>query len=266
MVRGAEDLLYTKLAEKFNILLKNSINSGQNLKDNFLPISPIVRNSKDAEDGLFLIEFLADHKETGKILSSQGTAFILGNYGLITCDHVLRYEKPIQTNGKEWDDNGAEPYFDLIPCETKRIVHPSSGQEFNFDIVFRDPVRDLALLKFIGDAPINARHFVPLESAIQRHQKGHLLGFPNWAPGRKIHNDVECVITNKFPRSALNRIEVNVPVRKGNSGGPLVDSLFRVAGVAQLGATQADGNDECLCITEVEKWIKDSLFKSTNSE
>lgn len=36
----------------------------------------------------------------------------------------------------------------------------------------------------------------------------------------------------------------------------MVDELFRVAGVAQQGATQANGNNECLCVAELDKWIE----------
>jgi hypothetical protein len=44
-------------------------------------------------------------------------------------------------------------------------------------------------------------------------------------------------------------------IRQGNSGAPFVDELFRVAGVAQEGATQESGNDECLRVEELDKWI-----------
>ena len=259
MVRGAEDSIYTRLAERFNILLSAQMSINSEFKGELLPVLPVVRNAFDASNALFVVDCFADHKASGEVVLSQGTAFAFGDYGLVTCDHVIRYEKPAQTPDKKWTDDGADQYFDYLPDASIFIVEPSTGNRWPFKVVLRDQGRDLALLKFTGAAPANLRHFAPLEAAMELHQKGHLLGFPNWAPARKVHNDVECVVTSKFPRSALNRIEVNAPVRKGNSGGPLVDNLFRVAGVAQLGATQADGNDECLCITEVEEWIKVAL-------
>jgi hypothetical protein len=81
-----------------------------------------------------------------------------------------------------------------------------------------------------------------------------LIGFPNWSHGRRV-NVEPAVVTNRFPRSALQRFEINSLIRKGNSGGPMVDDLFRVAGVAQQGATQANGNNECLCVAELDAWI-----------
>lgn len=35
----------------------------------------------------------------------------------------------------------------------------------------------------------------------------------------------------------------------------MANDLFRVTGVAQQGATQANSNNECLCVAELDAWI-----------
>lgn len=99
------------------------------------------------------------------------------------------------------------------------------------------------------------RHFASIESTINRHETGLLLGFPNWSPGRPA-NQSSAVVASRYARTGLQRFEISVSIRQGNSGGPFVDSSFRVAGVAQQGATQQSGNDECLCVVELDKWLK----------
>ena len=90
-----------------------------------------------------------------------------------------------------------------------------------------------------------------------RNEQGHLLGFPNWTPGKTIHNDENCLVSINFPRGGLGRVEIDTLIRQGNSGGPLVDAKYRLAGIAQQGATQAHGNNECLCVSEIVKWLAD---------
>jgi RNA-directed DNA polymerase len=68
MVRGEEDLLYMKFMNKFHSLRG-------------LPEPFIVEPYRRIESALWVLE--CDRCE------SQGTAFFLKNYGLVTCDHVL---------------------------------------------------------------------------------------------------------------------------------------------------------------------------------
>ena len=89
-----------------------------------------------------------------------------------------------------------------------------------------------------------------------RNEQCTLVGFPNWTVGRRV-NLLPVSVVIRFFRTLSHRIEISGGIRKGYSGGPLIDSSFRVIGIAQQGATQADGNDECLCITEVDKWLSE---------
>src|SRR6185369_6413160 len=96
--------------------------------------------------------------------------------------------------------------------------------------------------------------FAALEAPIKRHEQGILVGYPNWSPGR-LANQVRATVQSRYNRSDLARFEVSTTIRQGNSGGPFVDSQYRLAGVAQHGATQQTGNDECLCVSELDDWL-----------
>lgn len=261
MVRSSEDLLYTRLAERYNKLVEIQKLSDADFKGQLLKVSPLVRNAADVSSAIFVVDCYGDHVASGNVVACQGTAFAFGTHGLLTCDHVLRYQKPPQSEGS-WDDDGSDPYIDLLSNSVLDLVDAETGVRRRFEILFRDPGRDLALLKFSEEEPASLRHFVSMDVPIDLHQSGRLLGFPNWTPAKKIHNDSPCVITNSYMRSALKRIEIDVLIRQGNSGGPLVDSSYKVAGMAQQGATQDKGNNECLSIFEIEQWIADMSLAS----
>jgi hypothetical protein len=82
----------------------------------------------------------------------------------------------------------------------------------------------------------------------------HLICFPNWNNGRRA-NIEPAIVAALFPCTGLQRFEINQLIRKGNSGSPVVDELFRVAGVAQQGTQQDAGNNECLCVLELDAWL-----------
>jgi hypothetical protein len=255
MVRSSDDLLYTRLAEKYNRLVSEANLVVPKFDGKLLKVSPVVRNATDASDALFVIECSGDHP-SGEVVLSQGTAFAYGEAGLITCDHVIRYKKPAPKLGAQWFDDGSEPYFDDLADAKYEVVRPATGERRNFTIAFRDSGRDIALLKLVGEPFQGMRHFAALEAPLLRHERCKLLGFPNWTPARTNHNDLDGIVTNRFAGGGLQRLEIDTLIRQGNSGGPLVDSQYRIAGVAQQGATQENGNNESLCVTEVQRWLE----------
>lgn len=249
MVRGASDALYTRFAERFNGLCRRDMGNSASL----LPIENIVRNAADVERAVFVVNWMGDYQLEGgasEACASQGSAFAyLSANQLITCEHVLRCELEV---------NGRVLIADFQSAEMRNGEMTAHSPTLGFDVpvrvVRRDRDRDLAVLEFINPAPANIRHFVGRDSLIKRNEHGSLVGYPNWNPGR-IANQAAANVLSRFPRRGLQRIEISANIRKGNSGGPYVDELFRVAGVAQEGATQADGNDECLCVDELDKWL-----------
>lgn len=253
MVRGADDAIYTRLAEKYNRLAARQRNADPGFSASRLPVEAIVRNAEDAERAVFVVEWNGNYCPPGSGTSgfaySQGTAFAYRKRNrLITCDHVFTAHGDIDEVPFSVDiDDG-----DLRDLEL--TVHdPATGERWPVRVIHRDAARDLAILEFEGNQ-VAQSFFSGMESPINRHETGRLVGFPNWNPGRRA-NIEHAVVTNRFRRSALERVEINQLIRKGNSGGPFIDQLFRVAGVAQEGATQEDGNNECLCVNELDAWL-----------
>lgn len=263
MVRGADDAIYTRLAEKYNGLVQHERGSKPGFSASSLPIEPIVRNAEDAERAVFLVEWMGGYQpptggKTGAAYS-QGTAFAYKRHNrLITCDHVFTTHGDIDNVPFEVDI--ASPHVTGVALTA---LDPATGNTWALRIVHRDVPRDLAIVEFEGQPPAH-RHFSGMDAPINRHAPGRLIGFPNWSPGRRA-NVEHAVVTARFPRSRLQRIEINQLIRKGNSGGPYVDELFWVAGVAQKGATQDDGNNECLCVEELDAWLSkhDAIWAAT---
>lgn len=253
MVRGADDVIYTRLAERYNNLCEREQSKDPNFTFSVLPIEPIVRNAQDAERAVFVVQWMGDYQPPGSsesdMVGGQGTAFAYrSNNCLVTCDHVLRWGglvkgEMIMTDFESVDVHG-KALTVHIPSETKRWqVKP----------VYRDLDLDLAILEFV-DEPPPIRHFVGLDSPIRRNEKGVLIGYPNWNAGREV-NQIQAAVVSRYRRKGQQRFEISTNIRQGNSGGPFVDELYRVAGVAQEGATQVSGNDECLSVEELDQWI-----------
>ena len=253
MVRGADDVIYTRLAERYNALCGRERALNANFLFSRLPIESIVRNANDAERAVLVVSWLGDYQPTGAVESEavggQGTAFpYQSNNCLVTCDHVLRWEGVVSGSTISTDCTSAD-----VHGATLEVISPALGLQWPVRVVHRDIDRDLAILEFIGPPP-DIRHFAGLEAPIKRNETGYLIGYPNWNAGR-VANQVTAIVLNRFARRALQRLEISTSIRQGNSGGPFVDDLFRVAGVAQEGATQVSGNDECLTVEELDEWI-----------
>lgn len=254
MVRGPDDSIYTRLAEKYNALRLNELNVNNDFNASSLPVEMVVRNTDDAERSTYVIEWAGDYTAPGSstthMVGGQGTAFPYGTpQRLITCDHVLIHD--LQIGGQTVAVDLQSPHVSNLMLDA---FNPKTGARLPLKIVQRAaaPV-DLAQLEITGGLT-GGRYFAGLDAPINRGEAGFLLGFPNWSPG-KLSNQARAVVHSRYPRSALQRFEVSVNIRQGNSGGPFVDEAFRVAGVAQQGSSQTEGNDECICVAELDKWV-----------
>jgi len=239
MVRGAEDTIYSRLADKFNVLYGRDLGVGP-----VLPVKKIVRGESDAELATFVVSWTGQYQD--EFCGAEGTAFALGAADrLVTCEHVFR----VQIEG------GGQADFNSEHVQEKELkVHnPLRNTWHTARVVAFDLDRDVALLEITQDVP-DIPHFVARDSKTKRNEPGSLIGYPNWHRGKPL-NQTPASVSNQYMRGGLRRIEVSELIRQGNSGGPFVDELFRVAGVAQMGATQTQGNNECLEVDELVAWM-----------
>lgn len=259
MVRGKDDLVYGRLAKRFNSLCEEG---GLGIK---LPIDPIVRTREDAEDAVFVIEWSGNYKfpvgtpNAGlkDMVGGQGTAFAYRNADLITCSHVFDYAGDVKVGGKNIPINTSLDSGDVFDAEII-IRNASTNKEWRGSLVRRENHYDLALITFLDPKPAFHHHFIGRESTVHSDEEGILIGFPNYSPGKQA-DFLDRKVLNPYPRSGLSRFDISGTIRQGNSGGPFVDKTYKVCGVAQQGATQDSGNDECLCITMLDKWLDSGL-------
>jgi RNA-directed DNA polymerase len=254
MVRGTDDSIYTKLAERYNALRSRELAADGSFRCSSLPVERIVRNAQDAERSTFVLEWTADYLAPGstrtEMVGSQGTAFSYERpEQLISCDHVLCCDLPL--DGASFSVDCQDPGIRNLSLQA---INPSTGDRWPVTVTRRDAGRDLAVLEIVGSSH-NHRYFVGLDAPVHRNESGVLIGYPNWTRGRGCNQD-RATVQNRYPRSALERFEISRLIRQGSSGGPFVGAQYRVAGVAQQGATQSSGNDECLCVTELDRWLE----------
>ena len=259
MVRGRDDALYMRLAKSYNALCKGELSKGAFVCSS-LPVDSVVRTRAGSEDAVFLIEWEGDYKidlNTTEMITGQGTAFAYMDVGLVTCNHVLEFSRELV--GKHARKNEfVHTAVDSKDVDNAKltITNPMTGNSWKGKVVRRDKDYDLAIIQFDDENPPSHHYFQGRGTSIQVTEKGILIGFPNHSPGKRA-NYLEEHVLNRYPRSGLDRFDItgSGSIRKGSSGGPFVDESYRVAGVAQEGAKHEAGNDQCLCVTELDKWL-----------
>ena len=82
-----------------------------------------------------------------------------------------------------------------------------------------------------------------------------IVGFPNHGHGKKISRINTEVTVTQYPKHGVQYIDVRDMIRQGNSGGPVINSQFEVVGIAVEGATQEDGDNGLVAISEIDTVI-----------
>ncbi len=244
MVRGEEDFIYNRLAERFNAVAHEHLAP-------LLTVYPVVKTEAELRRACFVIIWEADHVETdtGKTthVSGQGTGFLYTSENLITCSHVFFDNVGVGEDIRRVHINS--PQLENVRCQA--IDH--ANVPLDVTLMHYDDHRDLAVLKF-DKGPAAFKHIAPAHSAATRGDRGWLNGYPDYNPGKPI-NVVPSQVNNIYPRQGLGRVELTTTIRAGYSGGPYVNESYGLIGVALRGATQAHGTDECLSNTELDSWL-----------
>jgi S1-C subfamily serine protease len=184
--------------------------------------------SADFLDGLRMAKSVSDiHRDW--ILSNtfvlesglgQGTCFNLEDAGLVTCAHVLP------------KDNSDLVVFRATDTGRK-FTAKASAQELAIDLASLDvPDLQLGIGLSLGSA-----------SGMVAGEKVYLAGFPNYRMG-DTGIITEGSITGFRIISTIKRLLVSAHIVRGNSGGPVLNSLGQVIGVALTGADRMEDIDE----------------------
>jgi len=255
MVRGAEDLLYTRLAERYNELV-NAEQTSRPFAAPRLPVVPVVSDHTTAMDATFVVQWSADYrfgKNDTDMVGKQGTAFAYRHENfLVTCDHVF---ETIATSG----NLSTECNISSNEIENLSIVliHPHRRQEWPAKVLYRNAQFDFAIMCFEGEIPPH-RFFAALEAPIQPRDRGMLIGFPDYGNWNLPDINEQAVLNRREPNRGMRSFTITGAgsIRPGNSGGPFTDLRFRVAGMAQRGAYMGTGHDDCLCFEIMDELIE----------
>ncbi|MGZ9082039.1 MAG: trypsin-like peptidase domain-containing protein [Rhodoplanes sp.] len=189
-VRGWDDEVYKRFREQFNILSPCKIR---------VPSDPWITL---LQRSCWVIE---DFDEV-----SQGTAFFLEGYGLITNYHCLR----------------KDPF----------IYHPGNpSKRYRVMVTHSHDVVDLAVLTPLEPMP-DVHELPPAQfaSEVQHGDSVTLVGYPDHAPGKEISiksGEVQGFTT----KSTIRRFNISAAIVVGNSGGPVLNRSKRVVGIAVTG-------------------------------
>lgn len=254
MVRGKDDLIYSRLAERYNNAVLMTAATGSFTAPS-LPVEPVVRDKETALDACFVVEWEGDYNEPGvgsEIPIGQGTAFVYRELNLlVTCNHVL-----------EWENDKEGAFLKKIDYEsaflsnkTLKLIQPGTKKSWDAKILYRNAPMDLALLAFEDPPP--HRYFSAMDNPIESGAQGFLIGYPAWKRWTLPDINSQTVLNRTSPHKGMNSFTITGAgsIRPGNSGGPFTDYRFRGAGMAQRGAYMGSGHDESLCIEIIDNLI-----------
>jgi V8-like Glu-specific endopeptidase len=96
-----------------------------------------------------------------------------------------------------------------------------------------------------------------------------LVGYPSHSLGKSI-SIADGKIRSRYRSNKFLHIDITAPIRKGNSGGPVLSSTLQVIGVAKDGETLDRGNNGVLRIDELiklhEKKMSDLDLRSASTK
>lgn len=224
------DAIFNKLATRFNNLIKKN--------EYKFKIREITDPEKNAIESLLVIEVCYDD-ENGSPKAMQGTGFQLNNVGIVTCAHVVSEDKVIFKDIKAFKHTDFKTVYNL---KVERICYD----------------RDIAICSIPNDLN-DLCSLEKAETSLKQQDIVKLLGFPNYMYSSS-HNIVEAKISRTYVQSSINKFEIDKQIRKGNSGGPVLNANSQVVGIALEGVTDGIGNNGCLYITEIEHIIKSNEY------
>lgn len=254
MVRGKDDLIYTRLAEWYNDVVRKEQTAGI-FAASTLPVEPVVRDKATVLDACFVIDWMGDfnHPAFGSaMVGGQGTAFVYRELNLlVTCSHVFDWKGTV---GKvdDVETSADEPDVTLFSME---LTQPGTKTKWPAKILFRDKQMDFAIVAFEDPPP--HRYFSAVDNPIQPGAQGFLIGYPDWQPWTLPDVNALTVLNRTLPNPGMTSFTISGAgtIRPGNSGGPFTDDRFRVAGMAQRGAYMGLGHDENLCLDVINALI-----------
>lgn len=176
-----------------------------------LPVTPLSRLPIQRNIGQVLSAVA-----TIRLGGGHGSGFLIGKAGyLLTNQHVVRSSDKVQ-------------------------VVFANGLEVTGAVLRRDAVNDVALVQI----PVRAQNVLPIrEDMVRRLEDVYAVGSP-------VVEALQATVTKGVvssirmdPGSGIRRIQADVPISGGNSGGPLLDAWGNVVGITVSGVANERGQN-----------------------
>lgn len=219
------------------------------LDDSAVAGPPIRVAETDSLDvaGLERAVYRIDCRDDSALKYSEGSAFLMNGLGIVTCDHVV--QRPMEEHDVE-----PQGYFGVHGGRI--FLQDRLMQDVcELEIVWSSPIPDVALLRPKAQLPEKCLHLDVSELTIETGVPVQLCGFPNHSAGKTLSR-YGTSIANSYNEKTYLHYEIAQNIRKGNSGGPVLDEANRLVGIAKEGSTQAGGNDAVVSIMEVQRLNK----------
>lgn len=203
MIRGRGDPIYRKLAYYFSVAIKKENKEFLKTAEELLGEALfIVKNSLDED--------------------SQGTAFLLNGVGIVTNHHVI---------------DGVD--LDTAPHSIEFITTEKTSRTLSAELIFTSKSMDLAI--FHPGSDFNNLRPLQMSRRVRLKALDPILamGFPSHIRGATPYiNTGKIVQSREAYRSTFWLVDI--PLLKGNSGGPVFNSSMEVIGVATMGSKNHD--------------------------
>jgi S1-C subfamily serine protease len=232
-VKSPRDHVYRKLVDKFNKLPKPDINLS-------LPYIEETNSERKAMEALWVFESCYDdlsvQNEDERLRVAQGTGFQFSNLGIITCAHVVSHNNEVLEEIEVFKSDRTNTRYQVI-------------------VQYIDYHRDIAICQLKNPEPMAPAITIDEEfNEIQQREEVILLGFPAYNIGQS-PTVVDAKISSIYPQNGIPKFEISSQIREGNSGGPIINKLGKVVGVALEGAQKDGGNNGCILISEIHELI-----------
>lgn len=220
-VRGPRDPVFQKLAIRFNKLVDD---------ENTFRIIKETISEQSAIDALWVLEACYDNKSS-EVVVSQGSGFMLDEFGLITCAHVV-----VDRDGQLIE--GISAYQPHTPTQLKKLR-----------VEYLDQHRDIAICSIDSGEGQKSLSLLKANEVVQG-MEGKLLGFPAYKAGQSA-SIFDVKVSSTYPHHGIKKFEIDTQIRDGNSGGPVIDTEGDVLGVALEGAKKDSGANAVLVHSEL---------------
>jgi len=129
--------------------------------------------------------------------------------------------------------------YHVIEKADSVYVENAAGKSFKAEVLRSEPENDIAILKIIDTS---FRNLSPIPYTFKRSESDlaesvYTYGYSQDTP---VYDDGKLTSANGLNGDSLN-YQISIPVNRGNSGGPLMDSRGNVIGIIQAKQSQMEG-------------------------